>query len=172
MHDLRSYSTIEKLRNGRPCEIRAIRPDDRTSLVAATERASAQSWFRRFFSFKKGLSDDEVVRYVDVDFVGTVALVAVVYENGHQAIVGGGRYIVVEPGTAEVAFAVVDAYQGQGMGGALMRHLVAIARAVPLQRLVADVLPENMAMLRIFENSGLSATKAHDQGVVHLTLRL
>jgi RimJ/RimL family protein N-acetyltransferase len=172
MHDPRSYSAIETLRDGRPCEIRAIRPDDRAGLLAAAGRASAQSWFRRFFSFKRGLSDDEVVRYVEVDFVDTVALVAIVDENGHQAIVGGGRYIVVAPGTAEVAFAVVDAYQGQGLGRALMRHLVVIARAAALQRLVADVLPENLAMLRVFEGCGLAAEKAHDQGVMHVTLRL
>ena len=29
-------------------------------------------------------------------------------------IVGGGRYIVIQPGQAEVAFAIIDAYQGLG----------------------------------------------------------
>jgi hypothetical protein len=31
-------------------------------------------------------------------------------------VVGGGRYIVVEPGRAEIAFAVIDQYQGQASG--------------------------------------------------------
>jgi GNAT superfamily N-acetyltransferase len=34
-------------------------------------------------------------------------------------IVGGGRYVLVEPGKAKVAFAVIDEYQGQGIGAAL-----------------------------------------------------
>ena len=66
---------------------------------------------------------------MDVDFVDHVALVAVVEEDGRPMIAGGGRYVVVQPGQAELAFAVVDEYQGQRIGAALLRHLVAIARA-------------------------------------------
>ena len=43
-------------------------------------------------------------------------------------IAGGGRYVVTKPGQAEVAFAVVDQYQGQGIGMTLVRHLGMIAR--------------------------------------------
>jgi GNAT superfamily N-acetyltransferase len=68
-------------------------------------------------------------------------------------IVGGGRYIVAKPGAAEVAFAVVDDYQGQGIGSILMRHLVAIARRAGLAELVADVLPENRQMLTFSRSS-------------------
>jgi ribosomal protein S18 acetylase RimI-like enzyme len=61
----------------------------------------------------------------------------------------------LQPGKAEVAFAVVDEYQGQGIGAALMRHLAAIAREAGLKELVADVLPDNIPMLKVFEKSGL-----------------
>jgi RimJ/RimL family protein N-acetyltransferase len=172
MGELRQYSAGERLRDGRACEIRAIAPGDREGLLAAVDRVSAQSMFLRFFRFKRGLGADEVERYVDVDFVGHVALVAVAEEGGRQVIVGGGRYFVFEPGSAELAFAVVDAYQGQGIAAALLRHLVAIARARGLRRLVADVLPENTAMLRVLEKSGLSVKKARDQGVMHVALQL
>jgi GNAT superfamily N-acetyltransferase len=41
-----------------------------------------------------------------------------------QAIIAGGaHYVVIKPGRAEVAFAVVDQFQGQGIGSALLRHL-------------------------------------------------
>jgi GNAT superfamily N-acetyltransferase len=43
----------------------------------------------------------------------------VVEEGGRSMIVGGGRYVLVEPGKAKVAFAVIDEYQGQGIGAAL-----------------------------------------------------
>ena len=52
-------------------------------------------------------------------------------------IAGGGRYIVVRPGQPEVAFVVVDEYQGRGIGKALMRHLVSIACAAGLQIFIA-----------------------------------
>ena len=48
-----------------------------------------------------------------------MALVAVTEENGHPVIVGGGRYVALQPGKAEVAFSLVDQYQGEDAGAAL-----------------------------------------------------
>ncbi len=172
MASLRDYAAIEALRDGRRLEIRALRPDDRADLVAAVDRTSAQSRFRRFFAIKRGFTEQEVAYFLNVDFVDHVALVAVVEEDGRGVIVGGGRYIVLKPGTAEVAFAVVDDYHGQGIGTVLMRHLAEIARRGGLRSLVADVLPENGAMLRVFEKSGLPLETTHEQGVAHIALHL
>ncbi|MFL5030577.1 MAG: GNAT family N-acetyltransferase, partial [Xanthobacteraceae bacterium] len=91
---------------------------------------------------------------------------------GQKVIVGGGRYVVVQPGKAEVAFVVIDQYHGQGVGAALMRHLAAIARAAGLQELIAEVLSENVAMLKVFEKSGLPMTTTCEFEVVQVTLRL
>ena len=109
---------------------------------------------------------------MNVNFVNHVALVALIDEGGRSAIVGGGRYIVVEPGQAEVAFAVVDEYQGRGIGSALMRHLATIARAAGLQTLIAEVLPENIQMLQLFKTCGLRLSTKREAQVVHVTLRL
>jgi RimJ/RimL family protein N-acetyltransferase len=166
------YSAIEVLRDGRPVEIRALRPDDQDELVAAVGRASAQSLYRRFFAVKRGFTEEEIAFFSNVDFVNHVALVAVTEEGGRPVIVGGGRYIVVQPGQAEVAFAVVDQYQGQGIGAALMSHLASIARAAGLQELIADVLPDNAPMLKVFEKSGLRLSLTRESQVVHVTLRL
>jgi ribosomal protein S18 acetylase RimI-like enzyme len=43
--------------------------------------------------------------------------------------------------------------QGQGVGAALMHHLATTAEA-GLQGLIAEVLPDNAAMLKVFEKSG------------------
>jgi RimJ/RimL family protein N-acetyltransferase len=172
MAEAAKYSAIETLRDGRPVEIRALRPDDRDELVAAVGRASAQSLYRRFFAVKRGFTEQEIAFFSNVDFVNHVALVAVTEEGGRPVIVGGGRYIVVQPGQAEVAFAVVDQYQGQGIGAALMSHLAAIARAAGLQELIADVLPDNAPMLKVFEKSGLRLSATRESRVVHVTLRL
>ena len=110
MVEAAKYSVIELLRNGRPIEIRALRADDRAELMAAIRRTSMQSIFRRFFVAKRGFTEQEITFFLDIDFVHHVALVALVDENGRQVIVGGGRYIVVQPDRAEVAFATVDEY--------------------------------------------------------------
>jgi GNAT superfamily N-acetyltransferase len=126
------YSVNETLRDGRRLEIRALSSDDRSDLIAAVARTSAESLRRRFFVAKRSLTDQETAFFLNVDFVNHVALVAVLEEDGGQVIAGGGRYFVMRPGEAEIAFAVVDQFQGQGVGKALMRHLAAIAQAAGL----------------------------------------
>ena len=166
------YSAIETLRDGRRLEIRALTPDDRSDLIAAVGRTSAESLRRRFFVPKTSFTDRETDFFLNVDFINHVALVAVIEEGGRTVTVGGGRYIVVRPGEAEIAFAVVDEYQGRGIGKSLMRHLLAIARAAGLKRLIAEVLVENLPMLRVFEQSGLTMSTKQEAGLRHVTLEL
>jgi RimJ/RimL family protein N-acetyltransferase len=170
--DAANYSAIEELRDGRRVEIRALKPEDRTGLLAAIGRAGKQSIFQRFFAFKRGFTEKEIDFYVNVDFVNHVALVALMEEDGRSVIVGGARYIVLEPGRAEIAFAVDDLHQALGLGTVLMRHLTAIARQAGLKELVAYVLPDNVAMLKIFERSGLEAGVKREPGATHVSLRL
>jgi GNAT superfamily N-acetyltransferase len=166
------YSVFERLRDGREVEIRALRPADRAGMRAALLRTSEESRYRRFFAPKRSFSEKEIEFYLNVDFVSHVALAAVLEEGGHPEIVGGGRYIVSEPGRAEIAFAVDDPHQGLGIASRLMRHLVGIAREAGIKELVAEVLPDNGAMLKVFERCGLAATTRREGGVVHLTMKL
>ena len=129
------------------------------------------SRYRRFFTNKRGFTERERAFFLNVDFDQHVALVALMEEAGRKVVVGGGRYVVVRPGSAEVAFVVIDEYQGLGVGSLLMRHLVAIARAAGLQELIAEVLPENIPMLKVFERSGLHMTTVESE-VVYVTLEL
>jgi RimJ/RimL family protein N-acetyltransferase len=172
MLEVAKYSALELLRDGRRVEIRALRHSDRDDLLAAVARTSTQSLYRRFFGVKRGFTEKEIAFFVDVDFDKHVALVAVVDQGGRQMIVGGGRYVVARPLTAEVAFAVVDEFQGQGLGSALMRHLITIARDAGLKEFIAEVLPDNAAMLKVFEKSGLSLTSKREARVVHVVLPL
>jgi len=166
------YSAFATLRDGRRVEIRALRADDRAELVVAVARASSESLYRRFFAVRRSFTESEIDFFVNVDFVDHVALVAVVDENGRPVIAGGGRYVVVQSGKAEVAFAVVDQYQGQGLGTALMEHLAAIARSAGLKELVAEVLADNIPMLKVFEKSGLPVGMKREPQVVHVSLQL
>ena len=172
MQEAARYSAAETMRDGRRLEIRALRPQDATDLRAAVDRTSAQSLYRRFFGAKRGFSDREVAFFVNVDFAKHVALVAVVEEDDHAAIVAGGRYIVQQPGTAEIAFVVIDDYQKQGIGAALLRHLAILGRAAGLKEFTAEVLPENFPMLKTFEKSGLKMGTKREVGTVHVTLEL
>jgi GNAT superfamily N-acetyltransferase len=166
------YSAVEPLRDGRRVEIRSLQPNDRSKFLAAVERASAGSLYRRFFTAKRNFTPQEVAFFLEVDFVDQVALVAVVEETGQEAIVGAGRYIVARAKTAEIAFAVIDEYQGQGIGTALMHHLLAIAREAGIEEVFAELLPENLSMLKVFERSSYSTTTKRGPSAVHVTIHL
>ena len=101
-----------------------------------------------------------------------VALVAELEEDGRPVIVGGARYIVGPPDQAEVAFAVDDAHQGKGIGLALLRHVVALARNAGIRELTADVLPDNSAMLKVLGTSGLGITTRQEPDTIHVVLQL
>jgi len=166
------YSALEGLRDGRRLEIRALQPTDEQDMLAAVDRTSSQSLYRRFFGAKRHFSESEKAYFLKVDFVDHVALVAVAEDAGRSCIVGGGRYVVVRPGTAEVAFAVIDDYQGRGIGAALMRHLALLARDAGIKELIAEVLPENIPMLKVFQKSGLALQAKRRAGVVDVTLSI
>ena len=167
-----NYSVTEQMRSGREVEIRALRPDDKDDMLAAVGRTGTQSLQRRFFVVKRGFSEKEVAFFMNIDFANHVALVALADEGGRKVIIGGGRYIVTEPGQAEIAFVVIDDYQGQGIGTLLMRHLAVIARKAGLKALIADVLPENAAMRKVFGKFGFQTQRGIDPQVVHLVLTL
>jgi RimJ/RimL family protein N-acetyltransferase len=166
------YSVLERLRDARQVEIRALRREDLPGLRETATRMSPETIYRRFFAPKRSFTEKEIDFYLNVDFTSHVALVAVLEESGRPQIVGGGRYIGSGPACAEVAFAVDDPHQGLGIATCIMRHLVGIARANGIEQLTAEVLAENGAMLKVFERSGLAAKTRREGGVVHVTLDL
>ena len=54
----------------------------------------------------------------------------------------------------------------------MMRRLAEIARAAGLRELIAEILPENIPMMKVFEKSGLRLSTKHEAQVVHVVLEL
>lgn len=168
MSEAATYATCDLLRDGSRIEIRAQRREDEAAMLAALAETSAQSLQRRFFVRKNHFSDKERAYFMDIDFKTHVAIVAL----AESVIVGGGRYIVFEPGRAEMAFIVVDTWQGRGVGSLLMRHLIKLASGAGLNELTAEVLPENAAMIKVFGKFGFRPAPHGDPKTIHLVLKL
>lgn len=167
-----NYAATEYLRNGAALQIRALLPSDRSEMLAAVGRLGKEALYRRFFAPKRGFSEREIEFFLNVDFINHVALAAVLSEGGRQAIVGGARYIVSGPGCAEVAFAIDDPHQRLGIATHLIHHLIEIARAAGMKAFVADVLAENLPMLRVFTRCGLAMTTRREREIIHVSLSL
>src|SRR5271167_2956000 len=99
-----NYAARELLRDGSQIEIRALQREDEANMLAAVGKTSARSLQRRFFAMKRHFSDKERAFFMDIDFKNHVALVALADQAGREVLVGGSRYVVFEPGRAEMAF--------------------------------------------------------------------
>lgn len=141
------------LRDGRTVHVRPVRPDDKSLFVEGFEQLSETSRYLRFFATKKALTDDELAYFTEVDGVHHVAFGAV-DDDDHP--LGVARYVVLddEPGVAEVAVTVLDDAQGQGLGHALVEHLVEHARTAHVHTLRFWVLPINSGMLHLLRDLG------------------
>ena len=152
------------LRDGRTAHIRPIRADDAELLVEFYSRVSDQSKYFRFFSPMPELSAKDVKRFTQVDHVDRVAFVLLL--SGRMIAVG--RYDVVRPGEAEVAFLVEDQHQGRGIAQLLLEHLAQAGRERGVERFVAEVLPDNSRMIQTFRDAGYRVASEYEDGVLML----
>ena len=170
------FSHPARLRNGTTVLIRAIRPDDRQRIIDAFHKLEQETIYTRFFSAKKELTEADLGRIDAADFEHAVVLVATLPSGHDEIIIGGGAYTVLdrpgEPKTAEVSFTVEEDYHGQGLSGLFMRLLTQIGREHGIQRFEAEVLAGNVAMLKVFQRSGLPMSKQVEDGVVHVAMDL
>src|ERR687887_1562014 len=141
-----------ELEDGSKVLIRPIEPGDEPLLHEAFSRMSERSVYFRFFSPLKRLPGALARRLAQVDYEARFALVAV---DAAGRIQGVARYDRA-PGTdtAEVAVAVVDEVQRQGLGGALLTLLARVAREHGIRNFSLIVLPENQSMLGLLRRLG------------------
>src|SRR5579859_5894482 len=167
--DAAHYSAEEVLRDGGSIHVRALRPDDRERLLEHFKGLSQQSRYYRFFGLKRSMSDAELERLTQLDFVTHVGLVATLRDAADEHFIGVARYIRGEdPTHAEVSFAVLDEHQGRGIGSVLLDHLSRVARASGIVELEADVLGDNNRMLEVFAKSGFKVRRSNASGVIHV----
>jgi len=167
------YGVRELLRDGTIVLIRAISPNDKQRLLHHFQRLSPQSVYYRFFGLKRSLSEQELHQLTELDFVDHAGLVATLGSGEAEWFIGVGRYIRSDKtGSAEVAFAVLDDYQGHGIGTLLLKHLAKIARGNGIKRFTADVMGGNQKMLQVFAHSGFREQQSYQSGVVRVGLEI
>jgi GNAT superfamily N-acetyltransferase len=139
------YEEAVVLRDGSRVTLRAVQPGDKELLRRGFERLSPESRFRRFLTSKRQLTDAELVYLTELDGIDHVAIGAVAGDDG----VGIARFVrsAADPKIAEVAVAVVDDWQGRGLGTLLLVRLAAAARERGIERFAGQALASNQAIL-------------------------
>ncbi len=177
MIDARHFGITDTLKDGTSVTIRAIRPNDKELIKEAFKNLEPETIYKRFFRYKSELTEDELKRINEFDFETNVVLVVTIPEKNREIIIGAAQYCVLgnTPDAltqAEVAFTVEEDYQGQGMGSRLLKQLIRIAREKGVNQFVAEVLPQNKAMLAVFAHSGLPAKQNYEGGFISVTISL
>src|SRR5690606_35414109 len=152
------------LLDGTTAHIRPISPEDADLLVEFYARVSDESKYYRFFSPMPTLSERDVARFTQVDHRNRVALVLVLAGQ----MIAVGRFDVIKPGEAEIAFLVEDRHQGRGIGQVLLEHLAQAGREVGVEKFVAEVLPDNRRMIDTFKDAGYHVAGGFHDGVMNL----
>jgi len=155
------------LRSGSTLRLRPIRREDAAALLAFYARLSQDSLYFRFFSPTR-VDEAAASRFCDVDYENQFALVG----DAGGRIVAIAQYFRIpkQPELAEVAFAVEDALQGQGIGTRLLDRLADVARSHGIRSFEAHVLAHNRQMSDVFRNCGFTAQKRRTEGGVERVL--
>ena len=174
----RAFDTSEA--DGRACAAarrhRDRYPSDRAGgcrpVRAGFEHLAAVSRYRRFLGEIHGLTRHQLDYLTHVDHVDHEALAALVAATGSG--IGTARYVrdTSDPAQAEVAIVIADAWQGRGIGTALLARLAKRARANGIERLTARMIIGNDVARRLLAGIGDVIEERRLPGAIELTLRL
>jgi len=165
---LEAYRTT---RTGLQLRFRPVKISDEPLLKDFFYSLSDTSLYRRFMSMRKDMPHERLQDFVVIDYTRELVILAVIGGEDNELIVGVGQYSIDEAThTAEVAFAVRDEFQNQGIGTELLDYLAYLGRREGLLGFTASVLAENKPMLHVFEKGGFDITKKFESGVCELKL--
>ncbi len=161
------------LRDGTTLRVRPPLATDAECLRRFLDSLSPATLHLRFHAIPR-IDDELVGRMLDPDWEVRGALVAVTSGvGGAEGIIGLASYDRLrDPRVAEVAFVVADDRRLAGIATRLLEQLAAEAAAAGVERFVAEVLPENGHMLRVFEDSGFGVSITHRDGDVQVEFPL
>jgi acetyltransferase len=164
-------------RSGEELLIRPIRPEDEPMMGAFNRKLSPHSIYLRYFhpvSPQHLTSHRQLATMCFIDYDRTMTLVAErVLPNGRTDIVGMGQLTrLITSNDAEFAILIIDDYQRTGLGTELLKRLLDIGRAEGVEKIMAEILPENGGMRRVCEKLGFTFTRIPSSRIVYAEVEL
>jgi ribosomal protein S18 acetylase RimI-like enzyme len=144
------HTRVLKPRNGPTLIVRPLRHGDVETVRAVFGRLGERSRRTRFNGPKPCLSTADLEQLARVD-AAHHALVG--YVEGDPEPVAIAQLARTGDSSAEIAFAVADAYQQRGIGSALAAELLADARAAGITQITALASSDNPAALALLRRT-------------------
>lgn len=142
--------------------------EDAPALLEFFRGLSDRSLYLRFHGHPS--VDDRLVQPVlEPDWVERGALAG----TKDDEIVALASYVRLRDArSAEVAFAVADEHQGRGIATRLLERLAELAAGVGIEEFVAEVMPDNVGMFKVFADAGFAETRVLERGTSEVRLQL
>lgn len=169
--DGNSYNEFILLKNGEGILFKSANQDDIPLVTSFLKRLSPESLRMRFMASISEVPQKIIEELCNVDFTKNGSILAITNQNGEKKVVGIGNYIDTgNSRSAEVSLLVEDSYQGKGIGTALLERLAGLAAGNGFYEFEGEVLPDNLAMLNVFKNSGFNIHRLWSSDTVHVEL--
>jgi acyl-CoA hydrolase/GNAT superfamily N-acetyltransferase len=164
--------TQRTTRTGLQIVLRPVKISDEPLVKDFFYSLSDQSLYRRFISVRRDIPHERLQEFVIIDYTQEMVILATTGDEDKEEVVGIGQYgIGQDVHSAEVAFAVRDTAQKQGIGTELLNYLIYLGKRNGLLSFTAEVLYENRPMLSIFDKAYFQIISSGG-GVYYLNLNL
>jgi acetyltransferase len=157
---------VVQLANGRRVVVRPALPQDFELQRAFVRTLSDEARYFRFMTRLSELSEAMAERFTSIDYRRHVALIATIFADACETIIGEARYVVDEGGggVCEFAVAVADAWQGMGLARTLLQGLANHAAASGIHRMVGDTVSSNKPMIAFAKCTGFAVARKREDG--------
>ncbi|MBF0353365.1 MAG: GNAT family N-acetyltransferase [SAR324 cluster bacterium] len=161
------WESVYIARNGNRVLIRPIKAVDEGHVKDFFHKLSDRSIYMRYFKHIRSLPQLVLQKFTDIDYSRDMALAALYPpEEANHEMVGMAQWVIdTHDGVPEIAFQVLDEWQGQGLGKYLLYRLIEIAQDSGHIKVKADVLCDNTAMNKTFERAGYPFERKAEFGV-------
>lgn len=143
--------------------VRPLERGDRATVARLFESLSERSFRRRFHGARTRLTESDLDLIASVDRRDRDAVVVFAEGTGRPVALGELVRDRDDAGSAEVAFAVADDWQGRGLGRILADRLARRARSLRVERVRAYVAASNDGALAVVRRIGrLTGSRLED----------
>jgi GNAT superfamily N-acetyltransferase len=140
-------------------------PSDADAVSAMHDRCSRSTLFSRYHAGTRGIPRRLLNRLLTAPRGRTVVGVM-----GHQVVAVGQLINTNDPAIGEVSLLVEDDWQGQGIGAALLTHLVRAARAAGHTELVGWCLPSEHGLIKASRRAGFAVSTRNEDDLLRVCL--
>ncbi len=161
------------LRDGSTLRLRPPHARDSQAVLDFFGALSERSVYWRFHGFP-ALTPTTVEPFLDPDWEESGSLIGALSGDGEaERIVALASFVRLrDHSSAEVAFTVADELQGRGVGTRLLEQLAESAADAGISEFVAEVMPDNRAMLSVFADAGFAVSRRLEGGTTEVRLAI